>query len=60
REFVLAANFRPNVESIRVAGDELDLRFPGAGDRGAAQYRIIVSLLLTPEELAHNRRSHVR
>lgn len=60
REFTLAANFRPNVESMRVAGDELELRFPGAGDRGAAQYRIIVSLLLTEEELAYNRRSHAR
>lgn len=60
QEFVLAANFRPNVDSMRVSGDELALRFAGAGDRGAAQYRIIVSLLLTQEELAHNRRAGVR
>lgn len=60
REFMLTANFQPNVNSARVAGDELELRFAGAGDRGAAQYRIIVSLLLTEAELAQNRRAAAR
>jgi len=60
RAFVLEANFPPNVDSLRVAGGELELRFPRAGDRGAAQYRILVSLQLTEEELAHNRRATSR
>ncbi|MCC6717029.1 MAG: hypothetical protein IT555_04030 [Acetobacteraceae bacterium] len=57
REFTLQANFPANVESLRVAGDELELRFPGAGDNGAGRYKIIVSLQLTEEELAYNRRA---
>ena len=60
REFVLEVNFPPNVDALRVAGGELELRFARAGDRGAAQYRIIVSLQLTEEELAHNRRAAAR
>ena len=60
QEFVLTANFQPNVDTARVAGDEVELRFAGAGDRGATAYRIIVSLVLTEEELAHNRRAGAR
>lgn len=56
REFVLDVTFAANVDSLRVNGGELELRFPEAGDRGAARYRIVVSLQLTEEELAHNRR----
>jgi hypothetical protein len=55
RGFVLEATFPANADSIRVAGEELQLRLPGGGERGAARYRIIVSLQLTPEELAFNR-----
>ena len=57
RAFVLDVAFAPNVDALRVSGGELELRFPGAGDRGAAQYKIVVSLQLTEEELAHNRRT---
>jgi len=60
REFVMEANFGPNVDSVRVSASELELRFPQAGDRGASQYRIIVSLQLTEEELAYNRRAATR
>ena len=56
REFVLATNFPANVNAQRVSGGDLELRFPKAGDSGAAQYRIIVSLQLTQEELEYNRR----
>ena len=57
REFVLDGNFPANVDTLRVSGGELELRFAGAGDSGAAGYKIIVSLQLTEEELAHNRRA---
>ena len=57
REFVLDVAFPANVDALRVGGGELELRFPGAGDRGAAQYKIVVSLQLSEEELAHNRRA---
>jgi hypothetical protein len=57
RDFVLDANFPANVDSMQVAGGELELRFPAAGERGAAQYKIVVSLQLTEEELAYNRRA---
>jgi hypothetical protein len=58
--FVLDGTFPPNVDTIRVAGGELVLRFPGTAAQGAGRYRIIVSLQLTEEELAHNRRSTQR
>ena len=57
REFTLQTDFPANVESLRVAGGELELRFPGAGDNGAGRYKIIVSLQLSEEELAYNRRA---
>lgn len=60
REFVMDVAFPANVDTLRVGGGELELRFPGAGDRGAAQFKIVVSLQLTEEELAHNRRASRR
>lgn len=57
KEYVLEAEFPRNVESVRVAGDTLQLRFPVTPERSAAAYKIYVSLLLTPEELAYNRRA---
>jgi hypothetical protein len=60
RAFALDGNFAANVDSMRVTGDELELRFPGAGDRGASRYRVIVSLQLTEDELAYNRRGGAR
>lgn len=58
--FTLNATFPPNVNTVRAAGSELELRFPGTAERGAGRYRIIVSLQLTQEELAHNRRGAQR
>lgn len=57
QDFVLEASFPSNVDGMRVAGEELELRFPGAAERGAARYRVVVSLQLSPEELAYNRRA---
>ena len=56
KEFILEGNFATNVDQIRVAGSEVELRFPVTAERSAAYYKIYVSLLLTPEELAFNRR----
>jgi hypothetical protein len=58
--FVLDGTFPANVDTIAVAGRELELRFPGTAAQGAANYRIIVSLQLTEEELAHTRRTALR
>ncbi len=58
--FLLDATFPPNVNTVRAAGSELELRFPGTAERGAGRYRIIVSLQLTEEELAYNRRGTQR
>jgi hypothetical protein len=55
--FVLEGTFPTNVGTIPVAGRELELRFPGTAAQGAGNYRIIVSLQLTEEELAHGRRT---
>lgn len=57
QQFVLDVNFPANVDALRLGGGELELRFPATGERGAAQYKIVVSLQLTEEELAHNRRA---
>jgi hypothetical protein len=58
--FMIEGTFPPNVNTLRTAGDKLELRFPGTAERGAARYRIIVSLQLTEEELTHNRRGTQR
>jgi hypothetical protein len=60
RSFTLEATFPSNVDSLRVAGDELELRFPDTADRGAGRYRVLVSFQLTQDELAFNRRSAAR
>jgi hypothetical protein len=60
QDFVLEANFPGNVDGMRVTGDELELRFPSTADRGAARYRVVVSLQLSQEELAFNRRAGAR
>jgi len=58
--FTLDGTFPPNVNAIRLAGGELELRFPGTAERGGGRYRIIVSLQLTEQELAYNRRGALR
>ncbi len=57
KDFTLEAGFPANVDGMRVVGDELELRLPAAAGRGAARYRVLVSLQLTAEELAFNRRA---
>lgn len=58
--FVLQGTFPATGGTVAVAGQELALRFPGTATRGAENYRIIVSLQLTEEELAHSRRTTLR
>ena len=60
QDFALDASFPANVDTMRLAGDELELRFPGAAERGAARFRVLVSLQLTEQELAFNRRAAAR
>lgn len=57
RQFTIDASFPANVDAMNAPGGELELRFPGAGAGGAAPFKIVVSLQLTEEELAHNRRT---
>ena len=60
KDFTIEAVFPANVDGMRVAGEERELRFPAAADRGAGRYRVIVSLQLSSEELAFNRRGAAR
>ena len=53
--FPLRAEFPPNADRLRLAGDEVELRLPVKADKTAAAYRIEVGFQLTPEELAANR-----
>lgn len=56
KSFMLQAEFPANVDQRRVNGGEVDLRFPITPEQGADAFKIFVSLQLTEEELAHNRR----
>lgn len=60
RSFTLEASFPSNVDTLRVAGDEVELRFPDTADRSAGRYRVLVSFQLTQDELAFNRRTAPR
>lgn len=53
--FPLRAEFAPNADRLRLAGDEVELRLPVRENKTAAAYRIEVGFQLTPEELAVNR-----
>ncbi len=53
--FPLRAEFPPNADRLRLAGDDVELRLPVKPDKTAAAYRIEVGFQLTPEELATNR-----
>ncbi len=55
RAYTVNAAFGANVDLARVGGDDLDLTFPARQGQGAENYKIYVSLQLTPEELEHIR-----
>lgn len=60
KQFMMSATFPANVELQRVDGGELSMSFPVSAQRGAQDYKIYVSLQLTPDELAYNRRMERR
>ncbi len=53
--FTLNAEFPPNADRLRLAGDAVELRLPVSGAKTAAAYRIQVGFQLTPLELEVNR-----
>lgn len=53
--FPLRAEFPPNADLLRLAGDDVELRLPVQENKTAAAYRIQVGFQLTPEELESNR-----
>lgn len=55
RVYTLHAEFPPNTEHLRLAGDEVELRLPTTEKKTAAAYRVSVGFQLTPAELAANR-----
>lgn len=56
QDYTLASTFPPNVERLDLTGPDIDLLFPVNAQKSAAAYKIYVSLRLTPEELATNRK----
>lgn len=54
--FRLRAEFAPNADRVRLAGDEVELRLPVTPERTAAAYRVSVGFELAPAELEVNRR----
>jgi hypothetical protein len=55
--YTAAVEFPPNTDRVEVTSPEITMLFPVSPDKSAAAYRIWVSLQLTPEEMAYNRRS---
>ncbi len=53
--FPLRAEFPPNADRLRLAGDDVELRLKVEENKTAAAYRIEVGFQLTPEELEANR-----
>jgi hypothetical protein len=53
--FPLRAEFPPNTDRLRLAGDDVELRLKVRPDKTAAAYRIQVGFQLTPAELEYNR-----
>jgi hypothetical protein len=60
KQFMLNATFPANVDVQRVDGGELSMSFPVSAQQGASDFKIYVSLQLTEEELAYNRRMERR
>jgi hypothetical protein len=56
KQYTAVAAFPPNVDRVRVAGEDIDMIFPVSADKPASNYRIYVSFRLTAAELAYNRR----
>jgi hypothetical protein len=60
QKFPLHVTFPPNADRVNVTDDEVDLLLPVTKDKTAAVYKIYVAFLLTPDELAYNRRRDSR
>ena len=58
--FNLRAEFPPNTDRLRLAGDDVELRLPVTPTKTAAAYRVQVGFQLTPVELDANRRRGAR
>ncbi|MBO1074160.1 hypothetical protein [Roseomonas marmotae] len=54
-EFVMRVSFPPNVAKVKSAGEELSITLTG-GVAEASQRRVLIGFVLSPEELASNRR----
>ena len=54
--FRLRAEFAPNTDRLRLAGDEVELRLPVSSSKAASAYKISVGFELSPPELEANRR----
>lgn len=54
-EYVLRVSFPPNVAKVKSAGEELNITLTG-GVPEASRRRVLVGFVLSPEELAANRR----
>jgi hypothetical protein len=60
KQFMLSATFPANVDLQRVDGGELSMSFPVSARQGASEFKVYVSLQLTEDELAYNRRMERR
>ena len=56
QDYAITGSFPPNVERLDLSGPEITLLFPVTATKTAAAYKIFISLRLTPDELATNRK----
>lgn len=60
RVFPLRPTFPPNVNRLRLVGDQIDINIPVSSQKSAAAYRIVAGFELTPAEVAVNRERRTR
>lgn len=60
QDYTVQANFPSNVDRLDLLGEPIKLLFPVSAQKQASDYKIVVGLRLTPEELAENRRREPR
>jgi hypothetical protein len=54
KDYTLATAFPPNVDSLEISGEPIELNFPPAADKNAPAYTVYVGFRLSADELAFN------
>ncbi len=55
QDYQLVTTFPPNVSTVNLTGQDIELRFPVTAKKNASAYKVYLGFRLTPAELAFNR-----